>query len=99
MSVPLRDDAVYRTRQAWIRTGLGALAVGALAIRAAVLAGADVPALVMASLGFLILAGVGVRRARQAVGGSDISRWEAVLALVAVLLLGCSGVVLAVNVG
>lgn len=96
MSRPLRDDAVYRTRQAWLRTGLGATAVAALAVRAAVLGGVNAPALIVALAAVALVVGVGLQRGRPARGTAEVSRGEAILVAVAICLLGVSGALLAV---
>ena len=95
MSEPLRDDAFYRTRQAWIRTGLGAAAVCALAVRAALLGTANALALIAALTGVIMLIGAGVRGGRQAHVGRELRRREAWLVTLGIVLLGTSGALLA----
>ena len=95
MSQPLRDDALYRTRQAWIRTGLGAAAVCALAVRAALLGTVNALALITALTGAIMLIGVGVHRGRWARAGRDVRRREAWLVTLGIVLLGTSGALLA----
>lgn len=97
MSQPLRDDAVYRTRQAWLRTGLGATGVAALAVRASVLGSGNVPALVLALVAVALLIGVGVRRTRPARGAAEVTRGEAATVAVTIALLGVSGILLALD--
>ena len=97
MNPALRDDAVYRTRQAWLRTGLGATAVAALAVRSALLGNRNVPALAIAIVGAALLIGVGVLRGRQSRRAIDVSRAEAVLVAVAIGLLGTAGLLLALS--
>lgn len=97
MSQPLRDDAVHRTHQAWIRTGLGAAAVAALAVRAALLGSVNGPALVLALVGVAVLIGIGVHRGRQARAGVDIRFRQAWLVAMSVLLLGTAGAWLALS--
>lgn len=97
MSAALRDDAVHRTRQAWLRTGLGAAAVAALAVRSALLGDLNLPALVIAIVGATLLIGVGVLRGRQSRRAIDVSRAAAVLVAVAIGLLAGAGLLLTVS--
>ncbi len=62
---PAYDEVGSRTRQAWLRTSLGVIAVTLLVLRSLLLADADTPALLAGLIPAAIFTSIAVRRTMQ----------------------------------
>jgi|WetSurMetagenome_2_1015567.scaffolds.fasta_scaffold841614_2 hypothetical protein len=90
MSEPAYDEPGTRTRQSWLRTGLGLAAVTLLVFRGLILAGFPSPIVVVSVLPGVVVVAVAVARSLQLrpLGSPAISRRMVVVASGATVLLG-----------